>query len=131
MCHDVGGKVIINNAYQAYVALANDASKTNWKEEDTKHTIVYVSPEEINKTAPEKNPQIKTIKGRQKFHKVKNIAFGSNILVCEDLSCSCPVCLGKESGSREKSYNTKHYRHYVINIQTSKQTEQPLMSDEV
>lgn len=86
----LGGK-IINNAYQAYLALCQKPS-----EKDNQH-VIYLPARKIKRESPPINSDIKTVKGTQTFHMVKQHD-SSSVLVCQDLSCSCNVCIAGQEG---------------------------------
>ena len=92
----LGGK-IMNNAYQTYPALTQD------QPEDKKQHILFIPEKKIRNEMPVKMPNIKTVKGTQSFDMIR--ASNKTIVICEELSCTCMVVLGKTKG-RAISANT-------------------------
>lgn len=86
----LGGK-LINNAYQAYLALVQTET-----EKKNQH-IIYVPSKRIKASTPQKRPS-KTIPGTQSFHTVRQWRPNTGMLMCADLSCSCQVCVTAEEG---------------------------------
>lgn len=86
----LAGKVI-NNAYQAYLALRENQDKQNQQ-------VIYIPVKKINQEAPKKNKALKTVKGTQALHMVRTFSQGTNVILCRDLSCPCAVCILHQEG---------------------------------
>ncbi len=92
----LGGKVI-NNAYQAYLALVENEQYVNRAKTALPQRIIYVPAKEIQKHAPAKK-DLESVKGTQLFHMVELIDLEAEILKCQYLSCACAVCVRGVSG---------------------------------
>jgi len=62
----LGGNVI-NNAYQAYLALRQHK---NYK---IKQEVIYIPKKMVKRSSPKKNHSLKTIKGTQSFHMIRQL----------------------------------------------------------
>ena len=98
----LGGKVIAN-AYEAYLALSQNEScvqrpKPKPGQPVSKEIIMYVPARDIERYAPKKVTGLRSLKGTQTFHMIRLLKPGLPVLVCDDLSCACRVCLGEEIG---------------------------------
>lgn len=114
----LAGKVI-NIAYETYLFLTQSQNDT------LDQKIIYVSSKELQRRFPTKNTAAKTIKGTQSFHMVHQLAAGSGVLTCSDLSCSCMVCLGEEEGPYFFGQYRLREQHYSLN--TGKKTIYPVL----
>lgn len=85
----LGGRVI-NNAYEAYLALAQQKDNPN-------QHIMFVPQRKIKAELPVKVPDAKTVKGTQTYHMIRQ-SRANNVLICQDLSCSCSVCIEGHEG---------------------------------
>ena len=84
---------IINSAYDAYLALVTM--------EPTGHSHIihmYIPSVEIMKRAPKKITGLKSLPGTQQFHMVQSYNPQITVFQCNDLSCSCDVCLHQVMG---------------------------------
>ena len=99
----LGGKVI-NNAYQAYLALTQNQQNQR---------ILYVPQRKIQKEMPLKHPNMKSVKGTQSYHMIRYQATANgDKLICQDLSCSCTVCiLGREGPCYYSQYRHDPHHH--------------------
>lgn len=79
----------INNAYQVYLSLRQNPSS------NCHQHVIYVPSKKIAKSAPQKSSKIKTLKGTQTFHMVRQWKPHTGILVCSDLGCFCSVYVGR------------------------------------
>ena len=91
---------LVPNAYSAYLALQQNEDRVQKKPNASEHLVyLYVPSSVIKRDAPPKLPGCKTITGTQSFHQIKYYPTSSmKILECNDLSCSCDVCLGLGQG---------------------------------
>ena len=87
----LGGKVI-NNAYQAYLALCQSGL------ENSNQHILFLPQRKMKSEMPAKIPDVKIVKGTQSFHLVRRGA-DKNSLICSGLSCSYLVCVEGKEGS--------------------------------
>lgn len=119
----LAGKVI-NNAYETYLALVqNQNEKLNQR-------ILFVPSRELQKRVPARSKTAKTLKGTQSFHMVHQISAGSGVLVCNDLGCSCIVCIGKQEGPC--FYGQYRHKPQYFSIATGKKvTDSELIKKQV
>lgn len=96
----LGGTCVLNNAYQVYLVLQHNRNN------QINQSVIYVPRKRLLHSSPKKNMEVKTIKGTQKFHSVSTLKLGSHIVVCQDLSCSCDVCI---EGLEGPCYNLVHF----------------------
>ena len=95
----LSGSAVVNSAYEAYLALAQNQSNVEKKTKSpSKQTLVYLPRKKVKKGMPKKKSNLKTLKGTQQFHKVSLSSPRSDSLVCENLSCSCSICLRVQMG---------------------------------
>lgn len=87
----LGGKVL-NNAYQVYLALTQN------KNENINQRIIYVPNKKIMDSMPKITQPVKCLPGTQSFHMVSKLPGRSDVYACNDLSCSCSVCVSTEHG---------------------------------
>jgi len=84
----LGGKVI-NDAYQAYLALVQSPPETK----SGSQRILYMPAKAMSRAKPPKQTDIKTVPGTQSYHMVKTLPQDPSKLECSDLSCTCSVCI--------------------------------------
>ena len=95
----LSGKTI-NNAYYAYLALVKNETNVQREKNRSGESIsyIYIPTQEIQKRAPKKTTGLKSLKGTQQFHMVHSYHSETTVVECNDLSCSCDVCLRLVSG---------------------------------
>jgi hypothetical protein len=113
----LGGKVV-TNAYQAYLALAQNEASVQKKNPDSCQRMLYIPSKVIQRYAPKKLP-LKTLKGTQKFHMIQTVCRGGKVVRCDYLSCSCDVCLGLVMGPCY--FGQYRGRTLMLNMETGKQ----------
>ena len=87
----LGGGLAVNNAYQTYLSLSQSQSEL------TNQRIMY-EPQKIIKKASPKAFRLSTLPGPQKFHMVSTKPGYPGVLVCNELSCTCLVCIADQQG---------------------------------
>ena len=99
----IADEVVLHTAYDVYLAAARTLDKIAKNDLPDRQKaaalslrhIIYVLSRKIRRMAPPHDNNLQTINGTQKFHMVR--LEGPN-LKCQDLSCTCVVCLGQEAG---------------------------------
>ena len=115
----LGGKVI-NNAYQTYLALVQNQN------ENLNQKIIYIPDKKLQNSIPSKSKLSKTIKGTQSFHMVYQLRPRSGVLVCDDLSCSCDICIGKQTGPC--FFSQFRHDHQYFNLMTGRKLSSQMLN---
>lgn len=105
----LGGGTVVNNAYQTYLALIQSQS------EGTNQRVIYVPQKKITNEAPPTTLGLRTLPGTQKLHMVYPKPGYPGVLVCNDLSCTCLVCItDQEEPCYYSRYRRASFTHRLV-----------------